>query len=95
MQCPYCNCEMTNGSLIGNQSKIKFVPGYKEIEENMWAKRCPNCRHCLLNCDKVFEDMISKKSIPLGNSPKIGRPQVPNVYHCDSCKTFIIEAPPL
>ena len=81
MQCPYCNCEMTNGSLIGNQSKIKFV--------------CPNCRHCLLNCDKVFEDMISKKSIPLGNSPKIGRPQVPNVYHCDSCKTFIIEAPPL
>lgn len=95
MQCPYCNHEMEKGSLIGNHSQIRFVPNYKELEKKMVARRCKNCHHCLRDCDKIFEDILSKNGFPLGKFPKVGRPCAPNVYRCRSCKTFIVDIPPV
>lgn len=93
MKCPYCNHEMEDGTLQGNQCKIRFVPSDDLLRAGRWMKRCVPCIHCAFNCEKKLEDMVAKSAIPLGKSPFIRRARITGVWHCSKCKKFILNVP--
>lgn len=37
MKCPFCGQEMTDGTLIANNYRVKFVPEDKKLMLGIWA----------------------------------------------------------